>query len=103
LQQEQTKNPINFSVDFPERALNRLTTFFRLFAAIPILIVLGSPRTIFDFVEDVQRWALRVEAYALLLITDRYPPSNSLRKQRPSSPTNERLTMQAPLRIRRTV
>jgi hypothetical protein len=29
-------------VDYPERDLNRLTTFFRLFMAIPIVIVLGS-------------------------------------------------------------
>jgi hypothetical protein len=34
--------PVRFSVDYPERDLNRLTTFFRLFTAIPILIVLGS-------------------------------------------------------------
>ena len=32
------------------------------------------PRRIFSFVEGVLRWALRVEAYAFLLITDRYPP-----------------------------
>ena len=34
--------PVRFSVDHPERELNRLTTFFRFFAAIPILIVLAS-------------------------------------------------------------
>jgi Domain of unknown function (DUF4389) len=34
--------PVQFAVDYPDRPLNRLTTFFRLFAAIPILIVLGS-------------------------------------------------------------
>ena len=34
--------PIRFSIDYPDRHLNRLTTFLRLFAAIPILIVLGS-------------------------------------------------------------
>src|SRR5688572_9515656 len=34
--------PVRFSVDRPDRELNRLTTFFRLFVAIPILIVLGS-------------------------------------------------------------
>jgi hypothetical protein len=34
--------PVRFSVDYPDRELNRLTSFFRLFTAIPILIVLGS-------------------------------------------------------------
>jgi hypothetical protein len=31
--------PVNFSVDYPERELNRLTTFFRIFTVIPIAIV----------------------------------------------------------------
>ncbi len=31
--------PVTFSVDYPERKLNRLTTFFRIFTAIPIAIV----------------------------------------------------------------
>ncbi len=34
--------PVQFSVAYPDRDLNRLTTFFRIFAAIPILIVLGA-------------------------------------------------------------
>jgi hypothetical protein len=34
--------PVQFAVDYPDRRLNRLSTFFRLFAAIPILIVLGT-------------------------------------------------------------
>jgi len=34
--------PVQFGVDFPDRPLNRLTTAFRIFAAIPILIVLGT-------------------------------------------------------------
>jgi hypothetical protein len=34
--------PVQFSVDYPDRPLNRLTTFFRLFTTIPIAIVLGS-------------------------------------------------------------
>ena len=33
--------PVQFSVDFPDRPLNRLTTFFRIFTVIPIGIVLG--------------------------------------------------------------
>ncbi len=32
--------PVTFSVDYPDRELNRLTTFFRLFTVIPIAIVL---------------------------------------------------------------
>jgi hypothetical protein len=33
---------LTFDVDYPERPLNRLTTAFRLFTAIPILIALGA-------------------------------------------------------------
>jgi hypothetical protein len=39
---EQATNPVQFSIDYPDRALNRLTTAFRIFVAIPILIVLGA-------------------------------------------------------------
>jgi hypothetical protein len=34
--------PVQFSVVYPDRDLNRLTTFFRIFTAIPILIVIGA-------------------------------------------------------------
>ena len=34
--------PVQFSVDYPDRDLDRMTTLFRIFVAIPILIVLGS-------------------------------------------------------------
>ena len=34
--------PVQFSVDYPDRDLNRLTTAFRVIVAIPILIVLGA-------------------------------------------------------------
>jgi hypothetical protein len=34
--------PVQFSVAYPDRQLNRLTTFFRVFVAIPILIVVGT-------------------------------------------------------------
>ncbi len=32
------------------------------------------PRGLFDYVVGVARWALRVQAYATLLLTDTYPP-----------------------------
>jgi Domain of unknown function (DUF4389) len=34
--------PVRFSVEYPDRDLNRLTTAFRLIVAIPILIVAGA-------------------------------------------------------------
>jgi len=34
--------PVQFSVDYPERPLNRLSTAFRIFLVIPIAIVLGA-------------------------------------------------------------
>jgi len=34
--------PVQFSVEYPDRELNRLTTGFRIFVAIPILIVLAA-------------------------------------------------------------
>jgi len=34
--------PVTFSVDYPDRELNRLTSFFRIFTVIPMAIVLGA-------------------------------------------------------------
>ena len=42
MQQEGSRYPVRFSVQYPDRNLNRATTFFRLFVAIPIMIVLAS-------------------------------------------------------------
>lgn len=87
-------------LDFPypdaERGLNRWLPLVKWFLAIPHYIVLfflyiaaivavivawfailftgRYPRELFDFVVGVGRWALRVQAYAILLVTDRYPP-----------------------------
>jgi hypothetical protein len=34
--------PVSFSVEYPDRPLNRLTTAFRIFTVIPIAIVIGT-------------------------------------------------------------
>ena len=89
---------VRLDLDYPdaERDLNRWLPLIKWLLAIPhfaILTALGAiaavlvvvawfailftgryPRGIFGFLLGVSRWWLRVEAYALLLITDRYPP-----------------------------
>ena len=89
---------VHLDIDYPdaERDLNRWLPLIKWFLAIPHYIVLfflsiGAfvvvviawfailftghyPRGMFDFVVGVGRWALRVNAYAFLLVTDKYPP-----------------------------
>jgi hypothetical protein len=89
---------VHLELDYPdaERDLNRWLPLVKWLLAIPHFIVLAFlfigaffavviawfailftgryPRGLFDFVVGVGRWALRVEAYAFLLLTDRYPP-----------------------------
>jgi hypothetical protein len=98
-------------LDFPypdaKRDLNRWLPLVKWFLAIPhyivlfflyialIVLVIGAwfailftgryPRGIFDFVEGVIRWHNRVVGYALILITDRYPPF-SMRQSEPAPP-----------------
>ncbi|MDH3680230.1 MAG: DUF4389 domain-containing protein [Acidimicrobiia bacterium] len=93
--EEQT---VHLDVDYPdvERDLNRWLPIVKWILAIPHVIVLivlsiGAffavliawfailftgqyPRALFDYVVGVARWWLRVDAYATLLVTDRYPP-----------------------------
>ena len=38
----ETGYPVQFAVDYPDRPLNRLTSAFRIFTVIPIVIVLGA-------------------------------------------------------------
>lgn len=104
--------PVEFSVDYPDRPLDRLTTAFRLFVAIPILVVLGLvsggawqyssrnggaaaaaggllfaaplllilfrrryPRWWFDWNLELLRFSNRVTVY-LALMDDRYPSTD---------------------------
>jgi hypothetical protein len=48
--------------------------FTIIFAWFAILFTGRYPRGIFDYLVGVGRWTNRVSAYALLLVTDRYPP-----------------------------
>lgn len=89
---------VHLEIDYPnvEQDLNRWMPLVKWLLAIPHYIVLAFlllvalfaiviawfailftgryPRGLFDFVVGVGRWALRVSAYAFLLVTDEYPP-----------------------------
>lgn len=89
---------VHLEIDYPDvqRDLNRWLPLVKWLLALPhylvlVALVLASvvavvvawlailitgryPRALFDFVVGVGRWALRVSAYAFLLVTDKYPP-----------------------------
>jgi hypothetical protein len=89
---------VHLEIDYPDvkADLNRWMPLVKWLLAIPHYIVLSFlaiaaffaaviawfailvngryPRSLFDFMVGVGRWCLRVEAYAFLLVTDRYPP-----------------------------
>ena len=92
---EAGKYPVTFEVDYPEN-LSRWLIFVKWLLVIPHIIVLfflyivalvvwvivwfailftgRFPRGLFDFLVGVSRWSLRVNAYAVLLLRDDYPP-----------------------------
>jgi len=88
---------VHLNLDYPDaRQLNRWLPLIKWFLAIPHYIVLALlyigvlfaaigawfailftgryPRGMFEFVEGVLRWHNRVVGYALVLVTDQYPP-----------------------------
>lgn len=69
MDQPDTSYPVQFSVDYPDRPLNRLTTFFRLFTVIPILIVLGLLTGGSDFTDtDKQDFSFVLGGGGLLVL-----------------------------------
>lgn len=92
------KQTVHLDVAYPEvkQDLNRWLPLVKWLLAVPhfvVLLVLGVavvivtivawfailftsryPKELFDFVVGVNRWKLRVNAYAILLTTDKYPP-----------------------------
>ena len=88
---------VHLEIDYPEAPqLNRWLPLIKWLLAIPHYVVLfvlsivaiiliqigwfailftGSfPKGFHDYVVGVNRWSLRVSAYAFLLTTDKYPP-----------------------------
>jgi hypothetical protein len=63
-----TAYPVTFSVDYPERELNRLTTGFRLIVAIPILVVLAALGGEGAHYGNEQSWAFGGGAGGLLFL-----------------------------------
>ena len=55
-------------------ALDIALFFVVIFVWFAILFTGRYPRGAFDFVEGVIRWHNRVIGYALVLVTDQYPP-----------------------------
>jgi hypothetical protein len=74
--------PVEFTVDYPDRELNRLTSALRIFTVIPILIVLGafsSTTYIFATDQDVQTYSsgtaglLFFPVLLLIVFRQKYP------------------------------
>ncbi len=60
--------PVDFSVDYPDRTLNRLTSFFRLFTVIPIVIVLTAITGYSDTWESAQGTTITIAVSGIGLL-----------------------------------
>jgi len=63
-----TAYPVNLSIDYPDRNLNRLTTFFRIFTAIPIVIIIGLLSSAEFGWEGGGGWVYRYAAAGLVVL-----------------------------------
>jgi len=59
--------PATLSIDYPDRSLNRLTTFLRIFTAIPIVIIIGLLSSA-DFGWESGGWIYRYAAAGLIFL-----------------------------------
>jgi len=59
--------PASLSIDYPDRNLNRLTTFFRIFTAIPIIIIIGL-LTSAEFGGEGGGWTYRYAAAGIVFL-----------------------------------
>jgi len=66
----QTSNayPVSLSIDYPDRNLNRLTTFFRIFTAIPIVIIIGLLSSAEYGWDEPGGWTYRYAAAGLVFL-----------------------------------
>jgi hypothetical protein len=62
-----TMYPVSLSIDYPDRNLNRLTTFFRIFTAIPIIIIIGL-LTSAEFGGEGGGWTYRYAAAGIVFL-----------------------------------
>jgi len=60
--------PASLSIDYPDRDLNRLTTFFRLFTVIPIAIILGLMVGANAQVDGADGWNYQYAAAGLVFL-----------------------------------
>ena len=63
--------PANLSVDYPDRKLNRLTSFFRIFTIIPIAIVIGllvGSEHSGGGAHDTARWTLTIAGIGITFL-----------------------------------
>ncbi len=63
-----TAYPVSLSIDYPDRNLNRLTTFFRIFTAIPIVIIIGLLSSAEYGWEGGGGWVYRYAAAGLVVL-----------------------------------
>jgi hypothetical protein len=63
-----TAHPVSLTIDYPDRNLNRLTTFFRLFTVIPIFIIISLLSSANSGWDGGDGWTYRYGAAGLVFL-----------------------------------